>query len=107
MACEKQSELTLSFWSVTANFTMATTKHKTKAWPIVPLVSQVKFLSGGTPTVSEAKYWNGDIPWVSSGEMTRRKIHDTELRVTDDGANEGSKRVPARTVLVVVRGMSL
>lgn len=57
--------------------------------------------------MSEEKYWNGDIPWVSSGEMTQRKIYDTTLRVTEDGANEGSKRVPARTVLVVVRGMSL
>ncbi|MCB1212217.1 MAG: restriction endonuclease subunit S [Verrucomicrobiales bacterium] len=67
----------------------------------------MKFLSGGTPTMSEAKYWNGDIPWVSSGEMNQRKIHDTSHRVTEDGAKEGSKRVPARTVLAVVRGMSL
>ena len=57
--------------------------------------------------MAEGKYWNGDIPWVSSGEMTQRKIRSTELRVTEDGANEGSKRIPARTVLVVVRGMSL
>src|SRR5689334_3391357 len=76
-------------------------------WPIVPLGSEVKFLSGGTPSMAEAKYWNGNIPWVSSGEMTQRKIRDTELRVTEDGANEGSKRIPARTILVVVRGMSL
>ena len=39
--------------------------------------------------------------------MTQRKIYKTELCVTEDGAKEGSKRVPARTVLVVVRGMSL
>ncbi len=57
--------------------------------------------------MAEPKYWNGDIPWVSSGEMTQRKIRDTELRVTEDGANEGSKRVPVRTILAVVRGMSL
>ena len=57
--------------------------------------------------MGEEKYWHGDIPWVSSGEMTKRKILRTELQVTEDGAKEGSKRVPARTVLVVVRGMSL
>ena len=57
--------------------------------------------------MAEEKYWNGDIPWVSSGEMTQRKIFSTKARVTEDGAREGSKRVPARTVLVVVRGMSL
>jgi type I restriction enzyme, S subunit len=57
--------------------------------------------------MSEAKYWDGDIPWVSSGEMTQRRIRDTTLRVTADGAREGSKLVPAKTVLAVVRGMSL
>ncbi len=86
---------------------MPPTKSKNATWPIVPLASEVKFLSGGTPTMSESKYWNGDIPWVSSGEMNQRKIHDTSQRVTEEGAMEGSKRVPARTVLAVVRGMSL
>ena len=76
-------------------------------WPVISLGSVVKFLSGGTPSMAEEKYWNGDIPWVSSGEMTQRKIFSTKARVTEDGAREGSKRVPARTVLVVVRGMSL
>jgi type I restriction enzyme S subunit len=57
--------------------------------------------------MSEAKFWGGDIPWVSSGEMTERRIYDTAKRVTEEGANDGSKLVPARTVLAVVRGMSL
>ena len=86
---------------------MPTSLQSKIAWPIVPLGSEVKFLSGGTPSMGEPKYWNGDIPWVSSGEMTQRKICDTELRVTEDGANEGSRRVPERTILAVVRGMSL
>jgi len=86
---------------------MPSTKLKNASWPIVPLASEVKFMSGGTPTMSESKYWNGDIPWVSSGEMNQRKIHDTSQRVTEEGAKEGSKHVPARTVLAVVRGMSL
>ena len=77
------------------------------AWPVVALGSKVRFLSGGTPRKDEAKYWNGDIPWVGSAEMVQRRIGDTELRVTEEGAREGSKLVPANTVLVVVRGMSL
>jgi type I restriction enzyme S subunit len=76
-------------------------------WPIAPLGSVVKFLSGGTPSKDEARFWNGDIPWVSSAEMTQRWISGTRLRVTEDGAREGSKRVPKNTVLIVVRGMSL
>ena len=76
-------------------------------WPSVPLVSEVKFLSGGTPSMDEARYWGGGIPWVSSGEMTQRRISETSSTVTEDGARDGSKLVPARTVLAVVRGMSL
>lgn len=76
-------------------------------WKTVPMATQVSFLSGGTPRKSEAKYWNGDIPWVSSGEMTERRICDTGLRVTEEGAENGTRLVPANTILVVVRGMSL
>lgn len=57
--------------------------------------------------MSEAKFWGGGIPWVSSGEMTERRIYDTAKHVTEEGAKDGSKLVPARTVLAVVRGMSL
>jgi type I restriction enzyme, S subunit len=53
------------------------------------------------------RYWGGDIPWVSSGEMKQRRISSTSQTVTETGAREGSKLVPERTVLVVVRGMSL
>jgi type I restriction enzyme S subunit len=53
------------------------------------------------------RYWGGDIPWVSSGEMKQRRISSTSLTVTEQGAREGTKLVPERTVLAVVRGMSL
>jgi len=39
--------------------------------------------------------------------MTQRRIWDTDLRVTDEGADSGTRRVPEKTVLIVVRGMSL
>lgn len=64
-------------------------------------------LSGGTPQKSRPEYWDGDIPWVSSGEMTEPRIHDTELHVSEQGAKAGSRMVPPKTVLAVVRGMSL
>ncbi len=76
-------------------------------WPIASLGSVVKFISGGTPSKDEPRFWCGDIPWVSSAEMTQRWISDTQLHVTEDGAREGSRRIPKNTVLAVVRGMSL
>lgn len=77
------------------------------AWPLRPLGKCAKFLSGGTPSKARAEFWEGDIPWVSSGEMTELRIHDTRLHISEEAAVNGSKLVPANTVLAVVRGMSL
>jgi type I restriction enzyme S subunit len=73
----------------------------------VPLQSEVKLLSGGTPRKSESRFWGGKIPWVSSGEMTESHIVNTKLHVTEEGAQHGTRLVPESTVLIVVRGMSL
>jgi type I restriction enzyme, S subunit len=62
-----------------------------------------KFFSGGTPSKSNESFWLGTMPWVSSGEMTQSRISDTKLHIT----HEAGKIIPAKTVLVVVRGMSL
>jgi type I restriction enzyme, S subunit len=64
-------------------------------------------LSGGTPSKSNDSFWAGDLPWVSSGEMGQPRITDTELHITHQAGEKYSKIVPARTILVVVRGMSL
>lgn len=79
----------------------------TTIFDTVPLGSEVKFLSGGTPRMNDPRYWDGTIPWVSSGEMTQDRICNTERKVTPEGAKNGTRLVPANTVLVVVRGMSL
>lgn len=67
----------------------------------------VTFLSGGTPDRSNSDYWSGEIPWVSSGEMTERRLYDTTQHITISAAESKSRIIPAGTVLVVVRGMSL
>jgi type I restriction enzyme, S subunit len=67
----------------------------------------VRSLSGGTPSKSNDSFWSGDLPWVSSGEMGQSRITDTELHITQEAGENHSKIVPAGTVLVVVRGMSL
>lgn len=76
-------------------------------WQRRTLGECAKFLSGGTPSKSRSDFWDGDIPWVSSGEMTQLRISDTELHISEEAASEGSKLVPPKTVLAVVRGMSL
>lgn len=72
---------------------------KAMGWERRPLGHCAKFLSGGTPSKSRSEFWEG--------EMTEARIHDTQLHITRDAAALGSRIVPANTVLVVVRGMSL
>lgn len=76
-------------------------------WQDKALAECAVFRSGGTPNKGRPEYWGGDIPWVSSGEMTKQFITDTSLRITEAGAAAGSRLVPAGTMFVVVRGMSL
>lgn len=76
-------------------------------WPLRALGECVKLFSGGTPSKARQEFWEGDIPWVSSGEMAQTFIHDTPLHITAEAAEQGSRIVPANTVLAVVRGMSL
>lgn len=77
------------------------------SWPEHRLGEIVKFRSGGTPSKSEPRYWDGDIPWLSSKDLTEPRIYDAPLRVTEIGAQNGTRLMPENTVMFVVRGMSL
>nr|WVL53903.1 restriction endonuclease subunit S [Xanthomonas nasturtii] len=66
-----------------------------------------KWYSGGTPSKGVASYWGGDIPWISSKSLTSFFVSDSEDRVTNEGAHNGTRLVPKDSILFVVRGMSL
>ena len=76
-------------------------------WVETTLGDAVDFLSGGTPSKDRAEYWGGSIPWVSAKDMKRFRVDDTEDHVTHDGAANGTRVVPAGTVLLLTRGMTL
>ena len=76
-------------------------------WKSIALGDAAQWLSGGTPRTSEPSYWNGDIPWISAASLTNFYIKDSDRRVTELGAANGTRLVDAGTVLFVVRGMSL
>lgn len=63
--------------------------------------------SGGTPNRGTARYWGGPIPWISAKSLTEFFVADSEDRVTEEGARNGTRLVPKNTILFVVRGMSL
>ncbi|WP_426768107.1 restriction endonuclease subunit S [Erwinia aphidicola] len=76
-------------------------------WSVKKLGDLVTFLSGGTPSKSNKNYWNGEIPWISASSMQSTRYHDSDLRVTSLGSTNGTRLVPAGTVLLLVRGGAL
>src|SRR5690606_6189754 len=56
---------------------------------------------------SNPAFWNGSIPWVSAKDMKRMVLDDTEDHITDAAVEDGAKVVPAGTVLILTRGMTL
>ncbi|MFJ9032516.1 restriction endonuclease subunit S [Streptomyces sp. NPDC102274] len=81
------------------------------SWPVgwrrLALADAGTWLSGGTPATSNAAYWGGDIPWISGASMKDFHIKDSDRRVTQLGAKNGSRLVDKGTTLFLVRGMSL
>ena len=76
-------------------------------WREVTLEAVADFVSGGTPSKSRSDYWGGSIPWASAKDMKRLRLQETEDHVTTEGAANGTRMVPADTVLILVRGMTL
>jgi len=78
-----------------------------KGWSTRPLKDCAVWYSGGTPNKSTPRYWGGTIPWISAKSITGFFIADSEDRVTDEGARNGTRLMPTNTILFIVRGMSL
>jgi len=76
-------------------------------WTSRPLRDCAVWYSGGTPSKGNPAYWNGDIPWISAKSLTEFFVGDSADKVTEAGANNGTRLVPKDTVLFIVRGMSL
>ncbi len=76
-------------------------------WELIPLALTGKWYSGGTPNTTTPEYWDGDIPWISASSLQQFFISDSERRITELGAENGTRLVPENTILFVVRGMSL
>ena len=66
-----------------------------------------KWLSGGTPSTEEPAFWSGDFPWISAASLKSFHVAVSDRRLTSEGLQQATNVVPAGTVLLVVRGMSL
>jgi type I restriction enzyme S subunit len=66
-----------------------------------------KWMSGGTPSTEDSAFWGGDFPWISAASLKSFHVAVSERRLTSAGLKQATNVVPAGTVLMVVRGMSL
>lgn len=76
-------------------------------WRDTTLGEVTDFLSGGTPSKDRLDYWVGSVPWVSAKDMKRFRLDDSEDHVSEDAVANGTKLVPAGSVLLLARGMTL
>ncbi|MFH6972633.1 restriction endonuclease subunit S [Flavobacterium petrolei] len=66
-----------------------------------------QWASGGTPPKDNVNYWNGDIPWISASSMRGLEYTKSELKITLEGLQKGSKLAKKGDLLLLVRGSML
>lgn len=76
-------------------------------WKEYRLGDLTEWYSGGTPAKKKKEYWNGDIPWISASSMGGSRYKDSDLKITSEGLNAGSRLVPMDSILLLVRGSTL
>jgi type I restriction enzyme S subunit len=64
-------------------------------------------LSGGTPSKANPQYWGGETPWLSAKDLKSFRLSSAQETVTEAGIANGTRLVPANTLLILVRGMTL
>jgi type I restriction enzyme S subunit len=74
----------------------------------VALSEIVEFTSGGTPSKANPTFWDGDVPWFSAKDIKKPRLTDSADHICESVFTATSlRRVPANTVVLVVRGMIL
>lgn len=76
-------------------------------WHKMKLGDMVSFSSGGTPSKSKPENWNGNIPWISAKTMNCEHVSTSDLFITEEGLQQGSKLANKGTILLLVRGSGL
>ena len=78
----------------------------TDAWEQRELGKTCVITTGGTPTTSISNYWNPkEIPWLSSGEVHKKRISETDDRISRQGLENSSARwVKPYSVLIALAG---
>lgn len=76
-------------------------------WEERPLDGLVTIQSGATPSKENPAFWNGSVPWVSAKDMKLLFLEDAKNHISAAAIDDGARLVPAGTLLVLTRGMTL
>lgn len=79
----------------------------TADWAKYSLGELTDWFSGGTPSKKNESYWGGDIPWISASSMDGSRYADSNLKITQEGLNAGSRLASQGSILLLVRGSIL
>lgn len=62
--------------------------------------------AGGTPSTAINDYWdNGTVLWMSSGEVHKKRLFDTDKKITELGLkNSSAKFIPIHSCLIALAG---
>lgn len=81
--------------------------YNAKEWEPSRLEKLVFIQSGSTPSKANPAFWDGSISWVSAKDMKRLFLEDTEDHISIVAVDNGARVVPAGTLLMLTRGMTL
>lgn len=73
----------------------------------VPLGDLAEFESGGTPSKKIESYWHGSIPWISAKTLVGDTVYESDLTISKEGLESGSKLAPKGSLLLLTRGSGL
>lgn len=76
-------------------------------WAWVRLASVATFRSGGTPSREDFNLWKNQMPWFSGKDLKSFHLRDSQEHVSLSAVGNGTRAIPADSVLVLVRGMAL
>lgn len=76
-----------------------------ESWELKRIGELTDCVAGGTPSTRVHEYWGGSIRWMSSGELSMKRVHEVEGRITEEGLRSSSaKLIPPNCVLVGLAG---
>jgi|WetSurMetagenome_2_1015567.scaffolds.fasta_scaffold22681_2 type I restriction enzyme, S subunit len=76
------------------------------AWKEYKLAEHSAIITGGTPSTAIPEYWKPkQVPWMSSGEINKKRIYNTDNKISENGLNNSSaKWIKENSVLIALAG---